>query len=298
MKRICIIILTALLLLSGCGKKAPSVEQAAENAVTTGGERAETAEDSAWARALPAKSAPTDRETRVNRYAADGALLSYTVYSYDASGELLREMTYAPDGTVSREDYTYIYDYEYVNGYLTAKNARTAEGKLVYRYKYDREGREFKWILYDEQSVVRLWYVDTFDDHGNVATHTLYEPQAEPKLMNAREYDYDEQGNMTECRYVDGEGNVLNRFRYTYRYSESGQILEYTETDVGGSLLVNWYAYTYRDGNVATQVQYDAAGRAVIRSEFDYDAEGRLTWERIFASSGELTVIVEHLWES
>ena len=154
-----------------------------------------------------------------------------------------------------------------------------------------------KWILYDEGGSVRQWYVDTFDENGSIVTHTMCTPGGEERLMNSRAYDYDENGRPVECRYLNSRGAVISRFTYRYGLDSAGRVIEYEEDDLDGSMLVEWYRYQYDgQGRLTERRQLDAGERCVIREEYEYDADGHLLREWIYASSGELEVVLENLW--
>lgn len=306
MKKLIPLLLCALV-LTGCGKK--TGETAAETApgapelppeklVTARVRDADTDRDAAWAKKLPMLPPEPDRLMRRNKYDADGIPVSYLEYRYDAQGCLTEERPCNADGSFRDGEYVYRYTYEYVNGYPVAKNAYDARDRLCYRYKLDEAGREWKWIVYDEGGNIKLWYIDEYDEQGNVLRHTLYEDGRLPVLQNAREYDYNEHGDPTECRYVDLEGNVLNRYTYRYVYDAAGRIVEMEQDDLGANIVQEWYRYTYDDsGRMIARTQIDESGRVNIQDVYEYDAAGRVRFDRIYAASGELAVTLEYLWQ-
>ena len=224
-----------------------------------------------------------------------------------------------PSGSVDADEYRKTY--EYINGFLVAHNEYDASGRLVYRYKYNERGLVFKWILYDERGEVRMWYEDGYDDHGNLISHTLYQPGAEPKIMNLREYDYNEQGLPTECRYVTSSGTVLSRLSYSYAFDGSGNVAERKIVEPDSAKVQEWFRYEYDgSGRLAVKEQYDAgegdvvneyddAGRlidvketvsgdrCIIRTLYSYDEAGRLCREDIYNAAGELAVVMEYIWQ-
>ena len=301
MKRMRLLILTlALLSLCACGKKeetAADVPQAVSGGSGEEVHKAEDSRDSAWA----AKLAPAPKENgvlrRETKYGSDGSVLSWIDYSCNADGRVIKSTPHEADGSSAEGDV--VSTFEYTNGYLTAKTDYDAlSGRILYRYKYDAAGNEIKWILYGEDGSVSMWYEDAYDEHGNMVSHQLYRPGEEVKVMNLREYDYDEHGHPTECRYVNTKGTVLNRYTFRNVYDAAGRLIECEQNDVGGSVLVDWYRYRYNDaGQLIEQQLLDAGERCLIRTEYIYDGAGRLARQQIYSSDGALAVILENLWE-
>ena len=297
--RLCIFVL-ALLSLCACGKKEEAPADVPQAVSAGSGEevhRAEDSRDSAWA----SKLSPAPKENgilrRETKYGPDGSVLSWVDYSCNADGRIIKSIPHDADGSMAEGDV--VSTFEYTNGYLTAKTDYDAiSGRILYRYKYDAAGNEIKWILYGEDGSVSMWYEDAFDEQGSVVSHVLYRPGEEVRIMNLREYDYDEHGSPTECRYVNTKGTVLNRYTFRNVYDAAGRLIECEQDDVGGSVLVDWYLYRYNEaGLLIEQKLLDAGERCLIRTEYVYDAAGREARQLIYSSDGALAVVLEKLWE-
>jgi len=321
MKKLLLILLTFSLLLTGCTRRDEStaeIPQAESGGSKEEIRRAEDANDAAWAWNNAGLSPAEKSCVRVEKRDGSGNLVHWVDHRLDENGLLLEETVMLPSGSADPDEYRKTY--EYINGWLVAHNEYDGSGRLVYRYKYNAQGLVFKWILYDESGEVRMWYEDGYDDHGSLVSHTLYQPGAEPKIMNLREYDYNDQGLPTECRYVNSAGTVLSRFTYSYQFDGVGNVAERKEVEPDSSSVQEWFRYEYDGaGRVIVKEQYDAgegdvvneyddAGRlidvketvggdrCIIRTLYDYNEAGQLWRERIYDAAGELAVVMEYIW--
>lgn len=295
MKRLFLICTAVLLLLSGCGKKESTETAAAPE--QTERRRAEESSDSAWARALPAASPESSRLLRQTKYDAAGSVVSWTDYTLNADGRPIKSVPHSAGGFLTDEDF--LCSYEYSNGYLTARNDYSGDGqRLISRRKYDAAGHELKWILYDEDGKVNLWYENTYNEQGDCISHLLCREGEKPKVMNLREYDYDENGHISQCRYLSQSGSVIHIYDYSYEPDAQGRVLSYRQYDSSARLLVEWFRYGYdENGRVAVEEQLDAGERVLIRREYLYDAQGRVDRELLYSSDGNLAVVLENSWE-
>jgi len=322
MKKVLWIVLIFIFCLCGCTRRSESVESQAPQAESVDSQkevhRAEEAEDAGWAW-KNAGVRPAEKScARIEKYDGSGNLVHWVEHVLDEQGLLQQETVMLPGGSANPDEYRKTY--EYINGWLVAHNEYDGAGRLIYRYKYNERGLPFKWILYDEQGEVRMWYEDAYDEHDNLISHTLYQPGGEPKIMNLREYDYNEQGLPMECRYVTSTGTVLNRLIYSYEYDSAGQVIERKVEEPDSGLVQEWFRFSYDGaGRVAVKEQYDAgegdvineyddAGRlieqketvggdrCIIRSLYEYDEAGRLLREQIYNAAGELSVVLEYKW--
>lgn len=323
MKKVFLLILICALVLCGCTRRSDAAAEQIPQA-ESGGEReeirrAEDASDASWAWNNAGVNLAEKSCVRVEKYDGSGNLVQWVDHRLDEEGRLLQATVMLPGGSAAPDENRKTY--EYINGYLVAHNEYDGSGRLVYRYKYNERGLVFKWILYDEAGEVRMWYEDSYDDHDNLVSHTLYQPGAEPKIMNLREYDYNGQGLPTECRYVNSAGTVLSRLIYSYQYDSAGNVAERKVEEPDGGAVQEWFRYQYDGaGRVTVKEQYDAgegdvvneyddAGRlidvketvsgerCIIRTLYDYDEAGRLWRERIYSAAGELAVVMEYKWQ-
>jgi len=323
MKRIIILILICLLCLGGCTRRSDVTESQAPQAESGGSKeevhRAEDANDAAWAwnNAGAARAEPSC--LRVEKRDGSGNLVQWVDHALDSQGLLQQETVMLPGGSADPDEYRKTY--EYINGFLVAHNEYDASNRLVYRYKYNEQGLVWKWILYDDAGEVRMWYEDAYDDHGSLISHTLYQPGAEPKIMNLREYDYNEQGLPTECRYMTSGGTVLSRHSYSYAFDANGNVAERKVVEPDSASVQEWFRYEYDSaGRITVKEQYEAgegdvineyddAGRlievketvggdrCIIRTLYSYDESGRLIREEIYNAAGELAVTMEYIWQ-
>ena len=295
MKRLLILLLSAFL-LCGCGKKTPAEEQSSPIDQTER-RRAEDSCDSAWARELPTAPAESDPLVRRTKYDAEGNVLSWVDYALNADGRPIKATPHSAEGFLTDEDY--LITYEYTNGYLTAENDYSSDGEtLIYRRRYDAAGRETKWILYDENSKVSLWYENSYNEQGDCVSHLLCREGEAPKVMNLREYDYDESGHISQCRYLSESGGVIHLYDYSYTLDPAGRVIGYRQYDSSASLLVEWFRYSYDEaGRLAREEQLDGGERVLIRTDYQYDAMGRVIREMIYSSDGALAVIMENSYQ-
>ena len=295
MKRLLIIILSILLLCS-CGKKTETASQTAPLEQTER-KKAEDSSDSAWAKSLPAAEPESSPIIRRTKYDAAGNVLSWVDYAVNADGRPIKATPHSAEGFLTDEDY--LITYEYTNGYLTAENDYSNDGeRLIYRRKFDEGGRELKWILYDEKGKVSLWYENAYNEQGDCISHLMCKEGEVAKVMNLREYDYDETGHITQCRYLSQSGSVLHLYDYSYELDSAGRVIGYRQYDSSAALLVEWFRYGYDEsGRLVYEEQIDGGERVLIRREYLYDAQGRIVREQIYSSDGALAVIMENSYQ-
>ena len=295
MKRLFLLFLSAFL-LCGCGKRSETVEQNTP-VEQTERRRAEDSSDSAWAKQLPAAPKESSPLVRRTKYDADGNVVNWVDYALNADGRPLKATPHSAEGQLTDEDF--LITYEYTNGYLTAENDYSHDGeKLIYRRKYDAAGREIKWILYDEEGKVSLWYENAYNEQGDCVSHLLCKEREAPKVMNLREYDYDDTGHIRQCRYCSEKGGVIHLYDYTYELDAAGRVVSYRQYDSSARALVEWFRYYYDEaGHLAREEQIDGAERVLIRTDYQYDSMGRVIRELICSSDGTMAVIMENSYQ-
>ncbi len=290
MKRLLILIFAALT-LCGCGEKAPEDSAPVEQ---TQRRKAEDSNDGAWARDLPAAAPESAALIRRTKYDAEGNVLSWIDYTLNADGRPIKATPHSSSGVLSDEDH--LTTYEYSNGYLVAQNDYSADGeKLLYRRRFDQGGRETKWIIYNEEGKVELWYEKSYDQRGECVSHLLCREGEVPTVMNLREYDYDDNGQISRCRYLSEGGSVIHIYDYSYTLDAAGRVTEYSQYDSSARLLVEAFRYYYDEqGRMSFKEQVDETGRVLIRSAYTYDQQGRILRELLYSSDGALAVTMEN----
>ena len=296
MKRLLILILSAFL-LCGCGKKEAETPRQSSPAEQTERRRAEESSDSAWAKQLPAAPRESSPLLRRTKYDAEGNVVSWVDYALNADGRPIKATPHSAEGHLTDEDY--LITYEYSNGYLVAENDYSHDGdKLIYRRKYDAAGREIKWILYDEKGKVSLWYENAYNEQGDCVSHLLCREGEVARVMNLREYDYDDSGHIRQCRYLSEKGGVIHLYDYSYELDAAGRVIGYRQYDSSASLLVEWFRYQYDEaGRIVREEQLDGGERVLIRTDYQYDPMGRVSRELIYSSDGALAVIMENSYQ-
>jgi RHS repeat-associated protein len=192
---------------------------------------------------------------------------TYTTYEYDAAGQLLSMMNYAPDGTV-QSAFGYTYD---VNGNRTS--VATPAGTTS--YGYDATG-QLTGVTYPDGRSVTYEYDPagnrvTVTDSG-AATEYVTNAMNQYTQVGATTYGYDSDGNMTSK--TDASGTA------TYQYDAENRLVrvvtpadgawEYVYDALGNRIAVahggtaTWYLHD-PIGLVDVAAEYDDAGALVAR---------------------------------
>jgi hypothetical protein len=124
-----------------------------------------------------------------------GALQYRYTYTYDSSGNLLREAYFRPDTLVQEYLYTY-----HSNGKVKSVQVLDALGVQEETWTY------------------------THDAQGNMRTFTVTPAISSSRSPNHQEYDYNASGLCIENRVLDPMGKLMQRYRM--RYNADGLLLE------------------------------------------------------------------------
>jgi YD repeat-containing protein len=165
-----------------------------------------------------------DKRTEMVSYTASGAIMSRTVYAYDAQGNQAEIVSYGPDGTV-REKIVSSFD---------AGNRRTktahydGAGTLVREEVFDEKGEVVESTSAESKAPGK--YDSRYDARGNMIETDYYDTNGKLRYKVSVEYEYDGEGNWTkralsDCTYL-ADRTVCRRLGVTYRtftYHEAGK---------------------------------------------------------------------------
>ena len=132
-------------------------------------------------------------------YNADGSLLRKTLYTYNDKGNLIKAVSYGSDGSLG--------------------------GKAV--HTYDAQGHLTGAVSYDAFDTIAYKTVYTYDDKGNLAEETIYRASGPPISQSV--HAYDAQGRRIETTNEDlAHDAALGIEKTVETYDTQGNLLELT----------------------------------------------------------------------
>jgi hypothetical protein len=156
--------------------------------------------------------------TSLELFQAVGRDSARYVFVHDATGRVIEEQTFEPDGTVA---YKKIFRYGYdERGRQTALVAATDTGAFTNAEFAIYDDRGF---LTEELSVSGQGLIEKslFDVRGNLVYHARY---YQGKLVQEATHHHTALGRLKESRYYGFDGDLMRKD--LYRYNEAGQLIE------------------------------------------------------------------------
>ncbi len=231
-------------------------------------------------------------------YEEDGSVHYQLDCSYDEDGNKISDVGKYGDGDIVRSDYTYDAAGNLAREVYSYQDAENEERsyQTVTTYDYDAAGNMVHRIYTSEEDGLVEESATRYvrDGAGNVLEE-VYEYKTYGKSdgkiyyysTSRDEYAYDEQGNEVSCRHY-GEGSLTYERTAEYDYDEEGRLVRCTECRKDYEYYIKEdYVYFYdEDGEVTLQyyrsygddwetVDYEEA----TTYEKEYDEEGRLLRE-------------------
>jgi len=151
-------------------------------------------------------------------FQADGRDSARYVFVHDATGRVIEEQTFEPDGTVA---YKKIFRYGFdERGRQTALVAATDTGVFTNAEFAIYDDRGF---LTEELSVSGQGLIEKslFDVRGNLVYHARY---YQGKLVQEATHHHTALGRLKESRHYGFDGDLMRKD--LYRYNEAGQLIE------------------------------------------------------------------------
>ena len=224
---------------------------------------------------------------KTTSYNSDGSQGNWVEYSYDAAGNLTREIGYDPDGSI---DHRYEYNYD-AAGNLTRKTwYRPGDIKWNwYEYSYDAAGNQTRYIEYLPDGIINDWIEWSYDAAGNQTRVTTYNTVGSIKYWT--EYSYDAAGNKTGETHYDSDGSMSGWDEYSY--DAAGNKTRVTHYGYTGSMS-GWYEYSYdAAGNMTREIWCRSDGSIYHWYEYSYDEAGNMTRETCYNSDGSISIWYE-----
>jgi hypothetical protein len=198
-----------------------------------------------------------------------GKVLSHIEYIFEKNGLLLAENRFDDKDVISR---SYIYTYE--NDKLVDITQAYAGKFLIEHteFKYDKTGKKYQAIVYDNKDSLQNTIVYKYDSLGNLITEKKYNKLN--WVIAEISYQYDDRGN---CVFVDNlETKVYNNKPYqeVRRFDDRNNLIyqSYTRQD---SLQWEYFVrYNKKDSLIYEEVK-DGEGKMLSYSELKYNKHNK-----------------------
>lgn len=192
-----------------------------------------------------------------------GTVVTRRVLEYDEKNGNLSKTTWYKGREVLKSRYFYTYDQQ---GNLIEENRKTPAGetqaKIVFEYENDKLINEIRYDRFNN-----LFNTGFYTYDNGILREFLQKDRRD--LINVRHlYEYDENGNLTEERWLNAEGEIQTRREYSYKnglllskiqynngeyshrrdceYKDNGLLLRETWHDVDEEqIFENIYTYEY-----------------------------------------------------
>ncbi len=226
---------------------------------------------------------------------SDGKLIRETIYNLDGAGpeSVVKDYTYDGDKLISvvEDNGTVLYYFQYtyegdllVNELVTDSIGTT---RIENTYEYDEEGRLIVNIYSYECSGQESYVTDTsyyYDEWGYLIKKVTTDITSEADTTAITEFTYDDDGNMIERFYYNGDtdGNVTKVISDAFfEYDEEGRVVEFVQYNNDEDEYYSMEKSIYdEDGRLRrvdrTSEKFESLNYETYWS-YETDSEGRVT---------------------
>lgn len=189
--------------------------------------------------------------------------VTYKIHPSDEKGTLLEKRFFNQDGQTTM---FYAYDY-YGSGEIEDSTS----------YFYNDQGQKMKEVSYGNETTTTFSY----NDQGNLLEKAWSRPNGQGETAK---HTYNGSRDLTEIKYYDAKGKYDFSRTFELGYDRKGRVIEEKKwekySDGSADLLMYHMGYEYDSSDsLLVKERYRANGKADKRTEYTYDAQGRLSME-------------------
>lgn len=221
-----------------------------------------------------------------------GEIISQTDSTYDEQGRLTSEITSLNGTEVSARHLTYSDD-----GTTVTVNHRSNDMETTGQFlrTFDKKGNMLTEDAVENGNVISSSEY-TYDDDGNVLTY-VNTPSMGPKIITTSTYDAE--GNRLTHEIVTDYGEEIGQtysILREYEYDDQGHLTQ--EVVTSGALPSDRVEYTY-DPQTRTEIgtRLDSEGNSYGQIRRIYDEAGNILLEEQLDTNGEVTSYVSQTWQ-
>lgn len=199
---------------------------------------------------------------------------------YHEDGNKIEEVTYKPDGSISKRAVFFLDD----NGEKTGEAEYTSDGSLLRKLTYldDSKGQRVEDSSYGSEGTPQpLKGIYDYDDKGNRTGLAIHKPDG--SAVSNLDSTYDDNGRLIESLFRTGEGALIAKSVITY--SPRGDQVEAATYNAAG-VLIGKIVFSFDDkGNQIGVAQYEADGTLQSKTSYDRDFDSQGNWIKETVSS-------------
>ena len=167
---------------------------------------------------------------------------------YDEDGNIIKEIQTFYDRDTGQEKSQTIEEYTYDDngnriGYVENHHDIEESYSFLWERKYDEDGRETNFYLYDNEKAVSYQSESGYDENGRMINYTGYDKNG--NVFVKRDTEYDTSGKVIRKNEYDADGNLIRYFENAY--DDFGSLTRQTmyENGILKSEKQTSYAYHY-----------------------------------------------------
>jgi hypothetical protein len=203
-----------------------------------------------------------------------GSYFDNSLTEYDSSGNIVKQMFFFSDGTLSMQ-----YDFHYDEDRLVKQNIYDDQHNIIYLYKfvYDEMGNMCEKTMLDPDGQIVSRIVSCYDENKEIE-QVRYNSQGES--VNKQLFYYDESDNLVKKDLYGGTDKIVST--YLYDYDQFGNKIEESLLRAG-EYLDYLHVFTYDEAHNVVKEEYYGKERELTGYLICfYDDENRMVKKCMF----------------